>query len=332
MLDILCVGDAKLDIFLQVPKNNPHFGLDKKNNKLLISFGEKIYVDKYVVDTGGNATNTAVGISRLGFNSGICAEIGKDEFSQKILNRLKTEKVNMDFLLQTDTEKSSFSIILSYDAERTIFSEHVLRDHNFSFENLNTKLIYITSLGKIWEKAYEKTLEFVKTNNIKLAFNPGSLQLEKRGKTVMDILERTDYLFVNKEEAEQILYGEEVSLSSDKESAIKKLLYGIKSLGVKNVIITDSNNGSYLNDEEDNMYALGIVSSKIVEKTGAGDSYTAGFLAAILNGLTCEEAMIWGSVNAASVIGKVGAEQGLLTKKRLEEKIKELNNFSPIKI
>ena len=153
MLDILCVGDAKLDIFFQIPDTNPHFGLDRENNKWLISFGEKISVDKYVLDIGGNATNTAVGISKLGENVGLMAEIGKDEFSQKILNRLKEENINMEFLLQTDSEKTSFSVAISYKGDRTLFTEHASRKHNFDFDNLKTKFVYLTSLGKIWEKA-----------------------------------------------------------------------------------------------------------------------------------------------------------------------------------
>jgi len=332
MLDILCVGDAKIDIFLQILPGNPHVSLDKEKDKLEISFGEKIYVDNYVLETGGNATNTAVGLSRLGLSTGIAAEVGKDEFSEKILNKLKEEKVNTDTLLQTNSGKSSFSIILSFNAERTIFSEHVERTHNFNFENIDTKFIYITSLGKIWEKAYEKALEFTKINNLKLAFNPGTLQIEKRDKIVMNIIERTDYLFVNKEEAEEILYGKEVKMDLNEKKAIEKLLYGLKSLGAKNVIITDSDRGSYLNDGENNVYSIGTVSSKIVEKTGAGDSYTAGFLAAVLNGLPAKDAMIWGSINAASVVQKIGAQEGLLTKQELENKIKEFNNFHPTKL
>ena len=46
MLDILCVGDAKIDIFLKIPESNPHFGLDKEQNKLFITYGEKIHVEK----------------------------------------------------------------------------------------------------------------------------------------------------------------------------------------------------------------------------------------------------------------------------------------------
>lgn len=330
MLDILCIGDSKVDIFIKIPKINPHLGFDKKNNQLLITLGEKINVDRYDVTVGGNATNSAVGISRLGFGTGICAEIGKDEFSQKILNKLEKENINRDLLLQNEKEKTSLSVILTHNGERTILSEHIQRDHNFIFENLKTKFIYLTSLGAVWEKAYEKTLELVTKNNLKLAFNPGTLQIEKRDKLIMDITEKTDYLFVNKEEAQELLYGKTLGLEiKNDKGLIKRLLFGLKSLGAKNVIITDSNNGSYVYDDKNKFYKLGILDSEVVEKTGAGDSYTAGFLGATINGCSIEEAMVWGSVNAASVVGKVGAQEGLLTKTQLLEKIKENNTFSP---
>lgn len=331
MLDILCIGDSVIDIFLIIPQNNPHFGLDKEKNKLTISFGEKINVEKYVLETGGNATNTAVGLSRLGLNSGICAEIGKDEFSQKILSKLVKERIDTNLVLQTETEKTSFSVVINYNAERTIFSEHVKRNHDFVFENIDTKFVYLTSLGAVWENAYENALTFVKNNNLKLAFNPGTLQLEKRDNLVFDVVEKTDFLFLNKEEAEELLYGKVLNVQDGKnrESIIKKMLFGLKGLGAKNIIITDSNNGSYVYDEKNIFYKLGILDSEIVEKTGAGDSYTAGFLGAIINNLSTQDAMVWGSVNASSVVEKIGAQEGLLTKTELLEKIKENHTLSP---
>lgn len=331
MLDILCIGDSVIDVFLKIPLDNPKFGLDKKNDKLLINYGDKINVDKYVIELGGNATNTSVGISRLGLNTGLCAEIGKDEFSQKIINVLRNENINLDNLIQDNDSKTSITVVLSYAGDRTLFTEHVERKHNFNFENIETNFIYLTSLGAIWENAYEKTLEFIKNKNAKLAFNPGTLQLEKRDKIIFDIVEKTNYLFVNKEEAEELLYGKELEIQSEenKESLIKKMLFGLKGLGAKNVIITDSDRGSYLQDEKDNTYFLGVLNEEVVEKTGAGDSYTAGFLAAILNGGSGAEAMVWGTLNATSVIKKIGAEEGLLTKFEMLEKIKENNKFSP---
>lgn len=327
MLDIVCVGDCKIDIFLRIPADNPHFGLNDEKNKLSISYGEKIYVDKYILGAGGNATNAAVGLTRLGLNVGLAAEIGRDEFSQKILDNLAKERVNTDFLLQTDSQ-TSVSIILSYKEDRTIFSEHAQREHNFNFENLQTKMIYLTSLGNIWEKTYQKVLELKKTNNLKLAFNPGTIQLEKKGKIFMDILEKTDYLFVNRQEAEEILYGKELGLETKNENQIKKLLYGLKSLGVKNVVITDGDNGSYMQGENNQIYHLGILKVEVVEKTGAGDAYTAGFLAAILHGEKIEEAMKWGAISSANVIQGIGAQVNLLTKSEMEEKLKSYEEFS----
>jgi len=64
-LAALCVGDAIVDIFLRIPEDNPHFGLDEKANKLFIGFGEKIVVEKYEIAMGGNANNTAVDLQNL---------------------------------------------------------------------------------------------------------------------------------------------------------------------------------------------------------------------------------------------------------------------------
>jgi sugar/nucleoside kinase (ribokinase family) len=165
-------------------------------------------------------------------------------------------------------------------------------------------------------------LEFKKTNNTKLAFNPGTIQLEKKGKVFMDVLGIADYLFVNKQEAEAILYGKELGFGNGIESQIEKLLYGLKGLGAKNVVITDGDNGSFVQDENNKTYHLGIVKVDVVEKTGAGDAYTAGFLAAVQNGKPIEEAMHWGVLDGASVIQKIGAQEGLLTKAELEDKLK----------
>jgi ribokinase len=331
MLDILCVGDAKIDIFLRIPESNPHFGLDKTQNKLMISFGEKIHVERYVLGIGGNASNTAVGIARLGSSVGLCAEIGKDELSEKILNHLKNENVNTDLLIQTN-EDASVSVALSFQGERTLLTEHVKRNHDFDFKDVQTKFIYLTSLGDIWQNAYEKTLNLTKTTGAKLAFNPGSVQLENKGKVVMDIIENCDYLFINKEEAEEILYGKGLGFNHEDLSQIKKLLYGLKSLGAKNVIITDGENGSYVESENNETYHLGIIRVYVSERTGAGDAYSAGFLASIINGMEIPEAMRWGALNSANVIKGIGAEVGLLTKSELETKLREITNFVAEKI
>ena len=328
MLDILCIGDAVLDIFLQIPKSNPHFGLDVQKNKLFIDYGYKINVENYVKDIGGNACNAAVGISRLHKSVGLCAEIGADEFSSLIMNRLNIESINTSFVTQNSDKKTSFSVCINYLGERTLFVEHVERPHVFNFDTSSASFIYLTSLGNKWENAYQKTLDFVKKNKARLAFNPGTLQIENKNRLIMELIEITDYLFLNRDEAKLVLYGKDKELTTD-ENDIKKILFGLKSLGAKNIIVTDSYNGSYVCDNSQNSYHLGIVKADVVEKTGAGDAYTAGFLSAILTGLNIKDAMVWGSVDAASVVQKIGAQEGLLKKESFEEKLNYLGKFIP---
>ena len=102
-------------------------------------------------------------------------------------------------------------------------------------------------------------------------------------------------------------------------------------MGAKNVVITDGENGAYVESEKNEAYHLGIIKTEIVEKTGAGDAFSAGFLAAIIYGLGIPEAMTWGTINSASVIGKIGSQEGLLTKLEMEKKLVN-NNLKTVMI
>lgn len=304
--DITCVGNAKIDTFLTLHEANAHLRLIKETNELCMKFGEKITVDKAEILLGGNAANVSVGTSRLGLNTAIVAEIGKDEFAQKIINTLSKENVNTASVLQTEGQQSSFSTIINFKNERTIFSEHVRRKHNFSFEDISTKWIYLTSLGKEWENAYQKTVDFVKETKFNLAFNPGTLQIKSGKNNIESVLLAANLLFVNKEE------GEELLGYPQGQKSIKDLLTNLQKLGPKIVVITDSKNGSFAIDEKGEVLKEEIVEAEVIEKTGAGDAYSSGFLGAILRGKSIKEGMTWGAKNSAAVIEKVGAQAGLL--------------------
>ncbi len=309
--DVVCVGNAKIDSFLTLHEANNHLRLMEETNELCIKFGEKIAVDKAEILLGGNAANVSVGLSRLGLKVALVAEIGKDEFAQKIINTLSKEKVDVSNVKQTERQQSSFSTIINFKKERTIFSEHVRRSHNFQFENISTKWVYLTSLGEEWVDAYNKTVDFVKKTNCRLAFNPGTLQIAAGKKSIENVLLITDVLFVNKQEAMTIL-----NPSADG-SNIDELLRNLQKIGPKIAVITDGKNGSYAIDEKGNISKKGVVETQVIEKTGAGDAYSSGFLSALINNKPINDAMDWGARNSASVIGKVGAQAGLLYKSDL---------------
>jgi len=311
--DVVCVGNAKIDTFLTLHEANCHLRLLGETNELCIKFGEKITVDKAEILLGGNAANVSVGTSRLGLNTAIVAEIGKDEFAQKIVNALSKENVDTANVLQTEGQQSSFSTIINYKGERTIFSEHVKRQHNFSFENISAKWVYLTSLGKEWEQAYQKTVDFVKETKTNLAFNPGTLQIESGENNINQILLATNLLFVNKEEAEDLLNY------SHGQKNIEEIITNLQKLGPKIVVITDGENGSLAINDKGKIVKQNIIEVEVVEKTGAGDAYSSGFLSALINNRSIESCMEWGAKNSASVIGKVGATAGLLYRTDLEK-------------
>lgn len=317
--DVVTIGNAKIDIFLQVHDTNKHFRLDPDTGELCIKSGDKARIDQGYFLIGGNAANVSIGFARAGFRSAIVAEIGSDEFADKIINILKNENVSEQFLKQTEGV-SSISVILNYLGERTIFEENVEREHGFYFENISTKWIYLTSMGNKWHDAYKKTLDKVIEKNIKLAFNPGTSQLDEGVESFQDVLSRTEILFINKEEGMKISkINLDFSQDSNYKENIEKLLTAVKDTGPKNVVLTDGKKGAFMIDLNGNLIAGSVKDAKVVERTGAGDAFASGFLSAVLAEKSFEEAMNWGEKNASSVIGQIGATAGLLTRGEMEK-------------
>jgi len=318
--DVICIGDAKIDVFLDLSDKNGggKCRLDENTNELCFKHGEKIPVDRTYFSVGGNAANVAIGLSRLGLKSTIAAEIGDDEFSLKIINTFAKEHIDRGFIKQDQNRESSLSVAITYKNDRTLFSEHIDRPHNFYYENAKTKWIYLTSLGNDWETPYQKAIDYTLENQAQLAFNPGTLQLREKSQVIENALQVASILFVNKEEAKQLIYGYSNEYGSDD---MQQILSNVKSLGPKTVVITDGEDGSFVLDHDNNYFQQDHAPSSILELTGAGDSFSTGFLAARIYELGLQEAMLWGNLNAASVIEKVGAEEGLLRKAEMEEKV-----------
>lgn len=313
--DLVTVGGATVDLFLLIDSSNPHFKFNKDTNELSMRLGDKIVLDNAKFTVGGNAANVSVGLKRLGFQTSIFAEMGDDEFADRILRTLNKEGVGTKKLTKGKAP-TSFSIVINYAKDRTIFTEKPEREHNFSFNGLKTDWIYLTSLGEKWHETYREVNELVKKKRIKLAFNPGTAQLDKGLGSFGYLLPNTEVLIVNKEEG--IKMANKQSLRSDdlgsKEDAMKDLLFELKKLGPKIVVVTDGENGSHAINEVGEIFFEEAIKVKIFSRTGAGDAYSSGLLAGLMSDKSLKEAMLWGTKNAASVIKLIGAQAGLLTR------------------
>jgi len=319
MKKVLSVGEATLDSFVFISEANVHCTLDKSRCEFCINYASKVMADNVEFHVGGNAANTAVSFSRLGFHSQLYSIRGDDWIGKVIDEHLHKEGVDCRYV---DVEKgpTSYATALVFHGERNLVIYHVPREYNLpNFDDVDW--VYLTSMGKAYASAYEKVIQFVKKNNIKLSFNPGTYQLKSGINSLKKILEVTEVLFVNTEEARLLT---ELPASAKFRDLAEKLF----DFGPNIVVVTDGPKGAYAFNGYQLLYC-DIFPAKVVERTGAGDSFSAGFTAALLNGEDISEAMRWGMANSAGVVGMVGPEQGLLTKDQMAEMLNDNPKIQP---
>jgi len=223
----------------------------------------------------------------------------------------RKEGVNLDYVKTQKESGSNFSVVVNVGAERTILVYHEKREYKLP-ELAETKWLYFTSLGKGHDLLHRQIPEFIKKSGAKLAFQPGSHQLREGKEGLREILEVTEVILLNKEEAAGLLGSK---------GEMKELLKNLASLGPKIVVITDGVNGSWSFDGKTVRLAGIFPESETVERTGAGDAYSTAFVAGLISGEEVGQAMRWGSANASSVVEHIGAREGLLTKEGMKKRL-----------
>lgn len=310
--DLLSIGDVNLDSFVAPSESESLCNINTKECMIAFSYGDKIPVKSLEFSIGGNAANNAVGAKRLGINASLVLTLGDDSIGRQIIERLESENVDLTYVVQQPATTSNFNVAITYTGERTIFTHHAPRSYEFPVQLPKVPWVYLTSMGESFRPFYNHITEWLMKNpEIKLVFNPGSWQLRGGVEQIGNILKLTHLMFVNKQEAEKLTGFEK------KDTVTKELLFALSGLGPKSVVITDGGNGSFAFDGQ-KYYHCGVLPVDAYERTGAGDAFGSGFLAALINGNTMPDAMVWGTVNSASVIGYVGAQKGLLTKGDIE--------------
>jgi len=311
-LELLSIGDASFDVLVFPSETEISCEIKSKETMICFDYGDKIPVQDLQTSIGGNAANNAVGTRRLGINTAAVLTLGDDDIGQQIFEKLKAEEVNLDYIVRQEGTKSNYSTIINFGGERTILSYKVPRDYIFPRELPPVPWAYLTSMGDSFEKSYAEVVAWAKANAVKLAFNPGSRQLRAGIETYHQVLEIAHIVYINRSEAETMTH---ITDSHGKE---KDLLKALADLGPKIPIVTDGGNGSYIYDGQRFLRA-GVLPIDAYERTGAGDGFGAGCLAALIKGRPLEEALLWGTVNSASVIGHIGSQDGLLKESELPE-------------
>jgi sugar/nucleoside kinase (ribokinase family) len=291
-----------------------------------LGFGDKIPVTSIEFCIGGNTGNNAVGLARLGYGVGMAGTMGGEWVDQRAMEVLKSEGVNVDYMAM-EPGKFGFGVIINYQGERTILSYYPESECNFTLagKEVRSEWVYLTTAGQDYECFYEDAVKWARDGGVKIAFNPGSRQIKDGIEKLKYAYEATDLLFVNREEAVKLLKIQ------DTRYKMQTLLEGLRSVGPKIVVVTDGPEGAYAFDGQKALF-MPTVPAPVVERTGAGDAFGSGFMAAHLAGKKLEECLKWGACNSASVLGYVGPQKGLLMRAQMEEWLEKSNSVAVTEI
>lgn len=318
MYDLITIGDIKLDTFVVLDEASVSCELKMPECKLCLDYGGKI--DVKIVDSqiAGSAPNVAVGLARMKKKTSIVSVMGEDTTRPLALEHLRREGVDASLIEIIKKEKSTYSVVLNYKGEKTILTGHIKHEYHFPKKFPRPTWLYLGEMGEGYEKIYKQVTAYAKRDGVRIAMNPGSIQVEEHKKSLYDLLPYLDVLFVNREEAQ--------ILSEEKNNKLHKLAGALFKLGPKHVIITDGKNGAYEYGGHGLRFCP-IFPGDLVEATGAGDAFASGYLGAILSGESCSEGLRWGAVNASSVVEYVGPTKGLLSATEIRKRLKAKPSF-----
>ena len=278
-LDVLGLGTCNIDFLMNVARFS---GAD-----------DEVDIENLQVSLGGSAANFVIQVSKLGLNTGIMARIGKDNYGEYIQSELTRENIDAERLVPINEKTGMAFIAVEPDGERSIYT-FMGANSKFNLEKDDINYIKHSEILHITGMYTEVVEAASKYANI-LSLNPGALLSSYGMEFLEKIIKRTHILFLNRKEV-TLLTGMEYDDGA-------KLLVEI---GVPMVVVTMGKEGSKVYTKDDQIY---YPSSElnVVDTTGAGDSFAAGFISAFYNKKDLKECLIQGTKSASNCITKIGA-------------------------
>ena len=225
------------------------------------------------------------------------------------MNELTKEGIETKYFQKDDDDFTAYSVILvDPSAERTILSYKGEGQHfdvnKITFDQLRTKWLFLDSLGGHYD-LLEKAVSWAVANNVKLATNPGGKELEHGLEKLKPLLKNSSVVIMNQEEAAG-LTGIDYKQEGDIFKFMDEIIGGIfvMTKGPEGVVVSDGKN----------IYKAGVPDSPVVERTGAGDAFSSGFITEFIRSGDITKAIQFATANASSVVTRYGAKAGILKK------------------
>jgi len=265
---------------------------------------EEAFVIDFKEAPGGSAANTMVGLARLGLKTGFIGKVAEDREGELLLNDFKKEKVDTSGIMVS--KKGRSGVVMGYvdrKGERALYVDPGVNNLlEFKEINLdyaaNTEFLHLTSF--VEEKPFKAQKQLInQLSDIKISFDPGALYARKSFTALKPLIKRSFVMLPNEIEI-KLLTGK------DYEGGSKILM----KEGVSVVAVKLGERGCYVTDGKES-HLVEPYEKELVDTTGAGDAFCAGFLYGLIKGRDLYHCGRLGNFVAARCISKMGARTGL---------------------
>ena len=306
-MKIIGIGNAIVDVICKVDdkflaKNN----LAKSNMKLIDEEEFKKLLGNLKIEetiSGGSVANSIVGLSQLGNEVGFIGKVNDDDLGQKYEQGLKKEKVKYFYTKKKENLSTGTCLILiTPDSERTMCT-FLGTAGKINKRDINIKAIKSSEItfleGYLWDEGEPKEafIEAINHANKKAMSLSDKFCVDRHKKSFLDLVQnKLDVIFANEQEILELI---------DAKSFDEVVSFGKKIN--KTLVITRSDKGSVAIHRNEVVECKSQKDLKIVDLTGAGDLFAAGFLHGYINKMSIKESLDKGTDLASQIIQKIGA-------------------------
>ena len=306
-MKILGIGNAIVDVICKV---DDQYLIDNKLTKSTMKLVDenefkKILSTLKIEETvsGGSVANSIVGLSQLGNDVGFIGKINDDDLGKKYEEGLINEKVQYFYKKKEEISPTGTCLILiTPDAERTMVTFLGIAG-KINKEDINEKSIKESEMifleGYLWDEgepksAFDKAMLFANKKAMSLS---DQFCVERHKDNFLDLVKnKLDITFANEQEIKSLINTNNFD---------EVITFG-KQLG-KVLIITRGEKGSIAIKNNEVTECKSKSNLKIIDLTGAGDLFAAGFLHGFVNNLSIKESLEKGTEMSSKIIQKVGA-------------------------
>ena len=297
IVDVICKVDDQYLINNQLTKGTMKL-VDENEFKKLLS---TLNIEETI--SGGSVANSIVGLSQLGNNVGFIGKVNADDLGQKYEEGLTKEKVKYFYNKKKEVAPTGTCLILiTPDAERTMVTFLGIAG-KINKNDINEKILQESKMifleGYLWDEgepksAFDKAMSFPNTKAMSLS---DQFCVERHKDNFLDLVKnKLDITFANEQEIRSLI---------DAKSFEDVIEFG-KQLG-KLLIITRGEKGSIAIKNQEIVECQSKPNLEIVDLTGAGDLFAAGFLHGLINNISTKECLEKGTEMSSKIIQKVGA-------------------------